>query len=172
MFFGLLQKGRFKGKWVLRQVFSNKIITTSFAVFFPLPSCCVSSLLPHRQGRFQGSREICSLFKIRGVSPSFPPRLPSVRFNSLPTIWGGGRGGGVGGGEFELGKTLASIVPAQILFSTTPLHLLASFYKFHNYVGIAIGLNWIKLKYPYTYQQVTNIQTAKSSNAPPNAAKK
>ena len=154
----------------MRQVFSNKIITTSFAVSFPLPSCCVSSLLPHRQGRFRGSREICSLFKIRGVSPTFPPRLPSVRFNSLPPHLIGG--GGVGGGEFELGKTLASIVPAQIPFSTTPLHLLASFYKFHNYVGIAIGLNRIKLKYPCTYQQVTNIQTAKSSNAPPNAAKK
>ena len=169
MFFGLLQKGRFKGRWGLRQVLSNKIITTSFAVFFPLPSCCVSSLLPHRQGRFRGFREICSLFKIRAISPSFPPRLPSVRFNSLPTIWGGE---GVGSGEFEPGKTLASIVSAQIIFSTSPLHLLASFYKFHNYVGIAIGLNWIKLKYPYTYQQVTNIQTAKSSNAPPNAAKK
>ena len=169
MFFGLLQKGRFKGRWGLRQVLSNKIITTSFAVFFPLPSCCVSSLLPHRRGRFRGFREICSLFKIRAISPSFPPRLPSVRFNSLPTIWGGE---GVGGGEFEPGKTLASIVSAQILFSTSALHLLASFYKFHNYVGIAIGLNWIKLKYPCTYQQVTNIQTAKSSKAPPNAAKK
>ena len=138
----------------LCSLFSSPVLLRKFTIASPT-------------GPVSGFREICSLFKIRTISPSFPPRLPSVRFNSLPTIWGG-----VGGGEFELGKTLASIVPAQILFSTTPLHLLASFYKFHNYVGIAIGMNWIKLKYPYTYQQVTNIQTAKSSNAPPNAAKK
>ena len=71
----------------------------------------------------------------------FPLVYPPYDLTRSPPFEGGGGGGGVGGGEFELGKTLASIVPAQILFSTTPLHLLASFYKFHNYVGIAIGLN-------------------------------
>ena len=128
-----------------------------------------------------GPPRICGLFKAfiaerrrknwrgknEGSLPSFPPSFPPVRFNSLPTICGR-----VGGGEVGLGNTLAGTVPVQILLSPSPLHLLASLYKFHIYVGIKIGLNWIKLKYPCPYQQVTNTQTAKISNAPPIAPKK
>ena len=49
MFSGLLQKDLFKGKWILAKSYFKQnychACHTRFAVFFPLPSCCVSSLL-------------------------------------------------------------------------------------------------------------------------------
>ena len=49
MFSGLLQKDLFKGKWSLAKRFFKQNYCHAchirFAVFFPLPSCCVSSLL-------------------------------------------------------------------------------------------------------------------------------
>ena len=49
MFSGLLQKDLFKGKWILAKSYFKQnyrqTCHTRFAVFFPLPSCCVSSLL-------------------------------------------------------------------------------------------------------------------------------
>ena len=52
MFSGLLQKDLFKGGCSSAEMFFQKnychVCHTRFAVFFPLPSCCVSSLLIHR----------------------------------------------------------------------------------------------------------------------------
>ena len=49
MFSGLLQKGLFKGRCSLVKCFFKQnychACHTRFAVFFPLPSCCVSSLI-------------------------------------------------------------------------------------------------------------------------------
>ena len=49
MFSGLLQNDLFKGKWILAKRYFKqnycRACHTRFAVFFPLPSCCVSSLL-------------------------------------------------------------------------------------------------------------------------------
>ena len=49
MFSGLLQKDLFKGKWILAKSYFKQnychACHTRFAVFFPFPSCCVSSLL-------------------------------------------------------------------------------------------------------------------------------
>ena len=49
MFSGLLQKNLFKGKWILAKSFFKQnychACHTRVAVFFPLPSCCVSSLI-------------------------------------------------------------------------------------------------------------------------------
>ena len=49
MFFALLQKDLFKGMWSLAEGFFKQnychACHTMFAVVFPLPSCCVSSLL-------------------------------------------------------------------------------------------------------------------------------
>ena len=49
MFSGLLQKDLFKGKWSLAKSYFKQNYCHAchirFAVFFPLPSCCVSSLL-------------------------------------------------------------------------------------------------------------------------------
>ena len=51
MFSGLLQKDLFKGKWILAKSYFKQnychACHTRFAVFFPLPSCCVSSLVSH-----------------------------------------------------------------------------------------------------------------------------
>ena len=53
MFSGLLQKDLFKGKWSLAKNYCKQnychACHTRFAVFFPLPSCCVSSLDSRRQ---------------------------------------------------------------------------------------------------------------------------
>ena len=50
MFSGLLQKDLFKRKWSLAKSYFKQnychACHTRFAVFFPLPSCCVSSLIP------------------------------------------------------------------------------------------------------------------------------
>ena len=49
MFSGLLQKDLFKGRWILAKSYFKQnychACHTRFAVFFPLPSCCVSSLM-------------------------------------------------------------------------------------------------------------------------------
>ena len=49
MFSGLLQKNLFKGKWIFAKSYFKQnychACHTRFAVFFPLPSCCVSSLI-------------------------------------------------------------------------------------------------------------------------------
>ena len=49
MFSGLLQKDLFKGKWILAKRYFKqnycRACHTRFALFFPLPSCCLSSLL-------------------------------------------------------------------------------------------------------------------------------
>ena len=53
MFTSLLQKDLLKGRWSLRQIFFKQnnchACHTSFAVFFSLPFCCVSSLLPKKE---------------------------------------------------------------------------------------------------------------------------
>ena len=55
MFSGLLQKDLFKGRWILAKSYFKQnychACHTRFAVFFPLPSCCVSSLLKFEAGR-------------------------------------------------------------------------------------------------------------------------
>ena len=52
MFSGLLQKDLFKRKWSLAKSYFKQnhcqACHTRFAVFFPLPSCCVSSLLTNK----------------------------------------------------------------------------------------------------------------------------
>ena len=106
-----------------------------------MPSLGVPPRLPENLWPVQGVYRRAEATKIdeeklRGVSPRSPLRFPPVRFNSLPTICGR-----VGGGEVGLGNTLAGSVPVQILLSPSPLHLLASLYKFHIYVCIEIGLN-------------------------------
>ena len=49
MFSGLLQKDLFKGRWILAKSYFKQnychACHTRFAVFFPLPSFCVSSLI-------------------------------------------------------------------------------------------------------------------------------
>ena len=49
MFSGLLQKDLFKRKWSLAKSYFKQnychVCHTRFAIFFPLPSCCVSSLI-------------------------------------------------------------------------------------------------------------------------------
>ena len=54
MFSGLLQKDLLKGSWSLADCFFKKnychACHTGFAVLFPLPSCCVSSLIIHLEG--------------------------------------------------------------------------------------------------------------------------
>ena len=47
IFSGLLQIHLFKGRWSLAKSLSQKVTASHrrFAVFFPLPSCCVRSLL-------------------------------------------------------------------------------------------------------------------------------
>ena len=51
MFSGLLQNDLFKRKWSLAKSYFKQnycyACHTRFAVFFPLPSCCVSSLVSH-----------------------------------------------------------------------------------------------------------------------------
>ena len=65
MFSGLLQKDLFKGKWSLAKSYFKQnhchACHTRFAVFFPLPSCCVSSRIFLKRFRFtftpNGKRE-------------------------------------------------------------------------------------------------------------------
>ena len=45
MFSGLLQKICLKESEVWCKVISNKMVNQGFGGFFPLPSCCVSSLI-------------------------------------------------------------------------------------------------------------------------------
>ena len=51
MFSGRLPKDLFKGKWILAKSYFRQnychACHTRFAVFFPLPSCCVSLLISH-----------------------------------------------------------------------------------------------------------------------------
>ena len=58
MFSGLLQKDLFKGRWILAKSYFEQnyceACHTSFAVFFPLLSCCVSSLLTRGDGWTSG----------------------------------------------------------------------------------------------------------------------
>ena len=63
LFSGLLKKGLYKGRWSLAESFFNQnychACHTRFAVFFPLPSCCVSSLvsLLNRTAGRRGGRQ-------------------------------------------------------------------------------------------------------------------
>ena len=70
MFSGLLQKDLFKGKWILAKSYFKQnychACHTRFAVFFPLPSCCVSSLL-FVLGRLIGKRIQTTLFITQGL---------------------------------------------------------------------------------------------------------
>ena len=54
MFLTLLQKDLFKGMWSLAEAKQKQnychACHTRFAVVFPLPSCCVSSLIPSGEG--------------------------------------------------------------------------------------------------------------------------
>ena len=89
MFSGLLQKGLFKGKWILAKRYFKqnycRSCHTRFALFFPLPSCCVSSLLI----RGAVSQKIFSAFqaliwsKKRGGGPGPSEPLPWIRHCGL-----------------------------------------------------------------------------------------
>ena len=76
MFSGLLQKGLFKGRCSLVKCFFKQnychACHARFAVFFPLLSCCVSSLLPHPR------RVICLAWRVRGARSFMGTYLPKM----------------------------------------------------------------------------------------------
>ena len=61
-----LQKDLFKGKWCLAKSYFKQNCChgchTRFAVFFPLPSCCVSSLILDSRTRLNFIKLHCNLF--------------------------------------------------------------------------------------------------------------
>ena len=72
MFSGLLQKDLLKRKWSLAKSYFKQnychACHTRFAVFFPLPSCCVSSLAKRR--------------------PLFTITVPTVKMESMKSAFG------------------------------------------------------------------------------------
>ena len=61
MFSGLLQKDLLKGGWIFAKSYSKQkychACHTRFAVFFPLPSCCVSLLIKPKKKKIQFKRQ-------------------------------------------------------------------------------------------------------------------
>ena len=106
MFSGLLQKDVFKGGWsTAEKLFKQNYCHachTKFAVFFPLPSCCVSSLLKKTERRIGMSHvlfiaTVTSLVKHTShscptESASFLSRLRDEKKRRSLGMGGGGRG--------------------------------------------------------------------------------
>ena len=85
---GPLQKDLFKGKWSLaKSCFKQNYCHachTRFAVVFPLPSCCVSSLLPHTAHQGEISSRFSKTIRNQKISiETFSPYLPSQILDSV-----------------------------------------------------------------------------------------
>ena len=96
--FWFLQKDLFKGKWWLAKSYFKQICChschTRFAVFFPLPSCCVSSLIiqPLNESWLILSWHYCTVCAARaGTCTQFHQcfHMLSVFYNNIPWAWMG-----------------------------------------------------------------------------------